>query len=377
MKKSLDFTFHPSNYLEEMNFIQSFASAYIFLEASENPASIFYDPDTGGMCFGCGSGGELHHCKKDKTAAKRCAFFFLFNTMCGNSALRRRFNGESTEMQKLTGENNQTCDSEFTVDFLFGYTGYDYRKCSDATLFKGEIVAAIDAGKPVIAKVKSGAPRFYLINGYDGDELTCPDFPNNHWNIGPDVPPAYEDLDVVYIFGDKASRRYTLKDGLLNIRRTMECNIREHVLDSYLTKWGWDSFPSDDGFDKASPEERKARAARLDDTSRYFFNIVSYIGAFMSDPAPHSHYLHQEIWVHPAFDELAASMNEQHWIILNAGHKISEFANRDWLNIDPVQIPSLCTEICGLIANIKAADIKLLDLINQAIEVVDEKGEEM
>jgi len=294
--------------------------------------------------------------------------------MSGNSVIRCHFDGTPIEAQKLVGDTDgegHGCGSDFVIDFLFGYAGYDYHKCTDAAMFKKEIHAAINTGKPVIAKVKSGRPRFYLINGYDGDELTVPDFPNNQWNIGPDVPPAYDDLDVVYIFGDKTARRYTLKDGLMNIRRTMECNIREHVLDGYISKLGgWAPFPSGDGFDKASPEERKARAARLDGTTGYFFNIVSYIGAFMSDENPHYHYLHQEIWTHPAFQELADLMNEQHWIILNAGHKIGEFANRDWLNTDPVQIPSLCTEVCGLIANIKAADMKLLELVSQAIAIL-------
>jgi len=163
MKKSLDFKIHSANYLESGNFIQRFASAYMFLEMTNNPAEIFYNPDVGGQCFRCSSGGEKHSCKKDKTAAKRCGFFFLFNTMCGNSAIRRRFDGTPTEMQNLIGDTDcegHSLGTNFTVDFLFGFAGYEYRICTDVGSFKNEIVASIDSGKPIIAKVNSGMPRY-------------------------------------------------------------------------------------------------------------------------------------------------------------------------------------------------------------------------
>jgi len=296
--------------------------------------------------------------------------------MSGNSAIRGHFDGKSTEAQKLVGdtaEEGHGCGSDFMVDFLFGYAGYDYRKCTDAAAFKAEIIAAINAGKPVIAKVKSGSPRFYLINGYDGDALICPDFTNKRWNfvkngwetIGPDGPPTYDAIDTLYIFGDKTARRYTLKDGLQNIRRTMECNIREKVWDGYLAKLDADEFI------KLSPEQRKSRALRLFETVPYVFNIVSFMGAFASDRNPHNHYLHQELWVHAAFAELSNRINEQHWIILNAGHKINEFANRDWLTIDLSEIPGISTKMCEVIEKIKEADMKLLEVINQAVEIFD------
>jgi len=157
-------------------------------------------------------------------------------------------------MQKMISGSNAECNpphnidcgSDFTVDFLFGYAGYEYRKCTDAATFKKEIVASIDAGKPVIVRVKSGSPRSHVITGYDGDALMCPDYCNVMFVPGkgnvladkPEEPPTYSELDVVYIVGNKITPRYTVKDGLHNIRRVMECNISEGVWDGYLKKMG-------------------------------------------------------------------------------------------------------------------------------------------
>ena len=75
-------------------------------------------------------------------------YAFLFETMSGKSSLRLRYDGEQTAMQR------QINNLDYTADFLFGFTGYEYRVCSDYNAFKDEIAASIDAGKPVIASTK-------------------------------------------------------------------------------------------------------------------------------------------------------------------------------------------------------------------------------
>jgi hypothetical protein len=164
---------------------------------------------------------------------------------------------------------------------------------------------------------------------------------------------------------------------LLNIRRALECNIRENVLDGYLTKLGgWEPFPSGDGFDKLSPEERKARSIRLHETVMYIYNICSFGGAFCDVGNPdNSHYLQKELQ-NPDLIKIWNSLVDEHDIILNAGHYINGFRNRDWLNIDPSEIPGICVGMCGVIEKIKEADMKLLDKINQAIGILD-KTEDM
>jgi len=96
-----------------------------------------------------------------------------------------------------------------------------------------------------------------LITGYDGYALLCVDYRHvvykpekgNVLADKPEEPPAYSELDALYIFGEKTAPRYTMKDGLANIRRAMECNFNEHVWDDYLAKLS--------RFHKASPAERK------------------------------------------------------------------------------------------------------------------------
>ena len=362
MKNALDFNINY-NRLEGLNFIQRFATAYTFLESSAEA------PDIHGCCVGCNG-----DCKKDRAAEQRCKFFFLFNTMCGNSALRCRFDGRPTEMQRLIGDTREEgngCGSDFTIDFLFGYTGYEYRKVTGD--FKAEIIAAIDAGKPVIAKLKSGKPRFHLISGYDGDAMVCPDFLVN-WDENtnkpkesrPEEPPTYDELDALYIFGDKTTRRYTLIDGLYNIRRAMECNINERVWDGYLEQLGGD-------FVKASQQERLVRAQRLKDTVLYIYNICSFDGAFCTDGKPHSHYLHAELW-NPDLVDLWNSVDAPHWVILNAGHRVGGFHGKlKKAAFISLRIRGMSAKICGTINELKDADRKLLEIIKQALAILEQQ----
>jgi len=367
MKNSLDFNIHTSNYLESSNFIQRFASAFMFLEVTKNPAEIFYEPDIGGKCFGCGSGGEKHSCKKDKIAEKRCGFFFLFNTMCGNSAIRRRFDGTPTEIQKLTGEYGQNCGSDFTVDFLFGYTGYEYRIITELAMFKDEVIASIDAGKPVISRNKSGA--FQLITGYDGDTLIVPSFVS-YWDPSTltngtekwEEAPIYYELDALYIFGDKTTRRYTLKDGLNNICRVMEYNASEGLWDEYLDKIG--------RLDKASSDEKKSCAYNLFKTNVYMYNFCSFGGAFDCEKLP-EHYLHKELFS-PSLTKIWSKIDDTCWAIVDAGHKTGKLGREQvWLIRETAELSALSAEICEEIVKAKEADIKTLEIINQAIEILE------
>jgi len=357
MINALDFNVHPSNYLEALGFIQSFASAYTFLEASANGL------DISGHCVGCGSGGDKHHCRKDELAHKRCKVFFLFNTMCGNSALRRRFDGQETEMHRLTGDTadlGKSGGSDFTVDFLFGYTGYEYRKATDN--FKAEIAASIDAGRPVIAKFK---PHDYrVVIGYDEQSLAIPYTAEYSPALKRKRSYCYDDIDTIFVFGEKAARRYTLLDGLKNIRRVMEYNLNEGLWDEYLSKLGKDLL-------KAPPEERKARAQHLSETNMYIYNICSLCGAFCTDGKPHDHYLHKEL-CNPALAELWNSIDKPHLVILEAGHKTGSLKWRKiWRAANKWKIPGLSRKICEEIEKAKRADMELLDIIEQAITILE------
>ena len=224
---------------------------------------------SGEQCDGCGN------CQKT-TVNLQEQKFFLFDTMCGRSSLRCRFDGELTDMQKLIGENEEDgCGTNYTVDFLFGFAGYGYKKLSDKSEFKIAIAASIDAGKPVIAKVRSGAGRFRVIVGYDDDTLICPDFHGAQQK--PQCAPSLNDLDTVIIVGNKTEPLYTMKDGLLRIKKVMGYNESERLWDTYTEKIG---LYTSDSFSNVDLQEKKARMKRVADTMWHTFNCHNFAEVF-------------------------------------------------------------------------------------------------
>lgn len=206
-------------------FINCFASTYIFLE---NISVDFKDYECRQMdgkscdsCGNCGRGGNTPISIQEK-------YFFLFDTLCGRSSLRCRFDGEPTEMQKMICEIDfYDGGTENNVDFLFGFAGYEYRRLTDPAMFQDEVTASVNAGKPVIAKVKTGTNRFRVINGYDDDVMKCPDFTNAQQK--PQGTLSRSELDTLYVIGQKIEPRYKLLDGLKRIRQIMEYNMKENL----------------------------------------------------------------------------------------------------------------------------------------------------
>ena len=224
MKNTLTFNI-PFCGFAGTTFINCFASTYMFLEDIDAGKSDYdcrqLDGKTCNSCGNCGKGGYTPISRQE-------CYFFLFDTMSGRSSLRCRFDGEPTDMEKMI------CETDFydggtdnTIDFLFGFAGYAYYKLTDPAVFRDRILASIDAGRPVMAKVKLGKGRFRVITGYDADTLICPDFTNAQKR--PEGAPSYDELAALYIVGDKITPRYTVTDGLDRIRRVMEYNIKENL----------------------------------------------------------------------------------------------------------------------------------------------------
>ena len=222
---------------------------------------------TNGKCDGCGN------CGKTPTAAQE-RYFFLFDTMCGHSAQRCRFDEDMTDMAKMINISGfYEGDTDNNIDFLFGFAGYEYRKVTAE--FKTAIVASIDAGKPVLAKVKDGDGRTRVITGYDGDTLICPDFSNAQRK--PETAPAYSDLVAIYVIGNKITPRYTVIDGLKRIQQVMEYNVNEKLWDGYMEKMG---LYTADSLGKCSVEEKKARMKRVAETMWHTFNCHNFAEVF-------------------------------------------------------------------------------------------------
>jgi len=218
-------------------------------------------------CGNCAAGGGTPISRQEK-------YFFLFDTMCGRSSLRCRFDGELTEMQKRIGETDPNrCDPDETIDFLFGFAGYEYHKITGD--FEAEIIASIDVGRPVIAKVKAGEWRFRVITGYDGKKLLCPSFINAQ--NPPKKAPKYNELEALYVVGDKIEPRYTLKDGLRRIVEVMKYNQNEKLWEDYCGKI---AMYNPDGIDKAGTEEKKARLKRVARTMQHTWNSHNFAEVF-------------------------------------------------------------------------------------------------
>lgn len=252
-------------------FINCFSSVYMYLEnlktSGENVT--FCSEWETGQCNTCGN------CVT-KPQALQERYFFLFDTMCGHSSLRCRFDGTPTDMEKYIND----CDfydaaSADNIDFLFGFAGYDYRTVSDAALFREEIAASITADKPVIAKLKENAVLFAVITGFEGDEIICPDFKCAQQSPNPAV--AYDNIDSLYIIGDKSTPKYSLADGLKRIEKVMDFCLREDLWGEYMRKigtYGPDSLGQD------NPEGRKKRMNRLAETMWHTFNTHNFAEVF-------------------------------------------------------------------------------------------------
>jgi hypothetical protein len=272
MKKQLGFNI-PFSGFSNTCFLNCFTSTYMFIEGKTGNDDYYCQRKDGKSCDGCG--GKC----RDSSGNIQERLFFLFDTMCGRSALRCRYDNEPTEMQKLIGETGvDGKGTDYTVDFLFGFAGYEYRKLTDCAEFKDAITKSIDVGIPVIAKVKrieNGAGAFRVITGYDGDAIICPEYTGAQNQ--PKAAPVYEELEVLFVIGDKTQSRYTVKDGLERIINVMEFNISEKLWSNYIDKL---LFYGREAFEQADEEERKSRMKRTADTMWHTFNCHNFSGFF-------------------------------------------------------------------------------------------------
>ena len=343
-KQKIDFNI-PFSVFAGTNFVNCFASTYMYLEG-----------------IGVGDTSDQY--------GDNNQYFCLFDTMCGRSALRRRFSDEPTEMQMLIeGEVEDLygiCGTDDTVDFLFGFAGYAYRKLTDSKDFMDAIRASIDAGRPVIAKVKAGKGLFRVITGYDGKKLLGPDYKHAHHQ--PKKPPKYDELAALYIIGGKTAPRYTLSDALERIRQVMEYNIKEKLWDGCIEKMGgWLMFPSADGWEQAGAEERKARLARLKNVMWYAMNCHTFGETFRNR-------YHEELR-NPAFDGLWKKISGLCYSIDALIYGIDCLNGQlDWSKIHSAMVPGISAMIVMTLEKVKQMDVELLGAIIHAQEILREES---
>jgi len=270
--KKLDFVI-PFSGFTTTDFINCFTCVYMHLENTPL-GSVDYDcaKMRGKGCNSCGN------CSKGGStpAAVQEQLLFLFDTMCGRSALRCRFDGQPTEWQKRIGETEEGgCGTDETIEFLFGFAGYDYEKITGN--FKNAIIASIDAGKPVIARVKTGAGRFRVIIGYDRNKLLEPDYKGAQ--KAPKKAVKHDELEALYVVGDKIAPRYLVEDGLKRIIEVMEYNADEKLWQGYIEKIRLHPQPESD-LGRCSTEQKKARLKRVEQTMWHTFNSHNFAEVF-------------------------------------------------------------------------------------------------
>ena len=352
MKHKLAFDV-PFSGFTTTDFINCFAATVMVLEGRTGNDDYDCKQRDGERCDGCGN------CR-GSTAGLQEHLFFLYDTMCGRSSLRCRWDGEPTEMHKLIGETEaDSCGTDYTVEFLFGFAGYEYDKLTAPEAFRAAIVASIDAGRPVIAKAKSGEGRFRVITGYDGDALISPDYTNAQDK--PEGAPSYIELEALYVIGDKVQPRYTLKDGLERMQMIMEYNLNEDLWQDYMDKMGW---YQPDGLGKADLAEKRARMKRVADTMWYTFNSHNSAEVFR--------YRTYEELQNPAFDAICKEIggpcygytHDLAWALIGLNDRL------EW---SPYHNEYVCGwgEMVELtLDRIKQNDIQALDAIKRAAQVL-------
>jgi hypothetical protein len=358
MTCKIDFDVQFSN-LFAVNFINCFASVYTYLEGECDGRVRLCPPDftEERKCFGCGGCDD-----PDPQALNYC----FFDTICGRSALHLRFDGVPTEMAKLIGDGNGAggwngkCGTEYTADFLFGLTGYEYRKVTDANKFYNEITSSIEAGKPVIAECETENSPYRIITGYDGDALINAYRLNGQQLKDPPMPsPSYGELKTLYIVGDKTAPRYTLKDGFERVKRVMENNFEEKIWDRGVEEITATFLsPTDDEYRNINPDvlnDLKNRIART--ITNQFNSHTLDIGLLrsrfkgMRDPAL------LKLW-----DEADRCQGR----LGDYAHSAWRFNSVDMSGVGPFRI-GIGKMYITAIEDIKNVHMKMLEIIEQAI----------
>ena len=214
--KNLDFAY-PFTGFSSLNFLNCFTSLYMHLEKYAE----LYDSNCKEFCCYCGM------CDTP-WAGVQTRLFFLFDTVSGRNVAQNKWGNEQSDIFKEIYETDET------IDFIFGFTGYGYEKHTEN--IAGKIRASIDDGIPALVRLKdSGKDTFRIITGYDGDNFIQAR-PGGGHKI-PDEEPTLEKITDFYQVTGKTERKYTLIDGLKRIKRVFEFNRDTKLWDEYINEF--------------------------------------------------------------------------------------------------------------------------------------------
>ena len=109
MKNELNFQY-PFFLYADLNFINCFSSAYLYLRRVDEVEDYVCAEKQGKSCSRCGN------CNAN--------FVTLFEAVTGRYVLRERWDGKPTKMQ----DEISKMEIDKLIDFIVGFTGYDYKK---------------------------------------------------------------------------------------------------------------------------------------------------------------------------------------------------------------------------------------------------------
>lgn len=350
MKRSLPFNI-PFTCFSGTTFINCFTSVYMFLENIMGEDSLEGKTQDGQPCDNCSG--------HNKTSDYQQRLYFLFDTMCGHSSLRCRFNGELTEMQKMISDDS---DSEIDIiKFLFDFTAYEYQKLTKPDEFKSAIIESINAGRPVIAKVNAEVNNFRVITGYDDDTMLSPDYAEAQNR--PETTLQYDELTTLYVFGKKGKLVFSpltspLEKGLRRIEKVIDYNLHANLWDDYINKFRYWGELSEQPL-----EEIQLRFRRATETMWYTFNCHNFAETFR-------HCVYEEMRGAEFMDSWSRisiacdNLHTQAWSIIHLVGSINLNNRPEW---------GVCEIMPLIFEKMKQHDIEILDAVKHVLDILHQK----
>jgi hypothetical protein len=253
MKKELNFT-SPFYQWGGLGFYNCYAAVYMYLQGTVVGNIVCNAKESKG-CNECGN----------------CSVTLnnLFQTIDGCWTTRQSWSGEKTKIQKNLEKEfgNASNASDKLVDFIIGFTGYDYKKITEK--FEENVLASIDANKPVIAKLKDDkwpvdlSKGYRIISGYDNNALIEADY-----RPAADLKEAIEyiEIECLYIFGETIPQKNTFLDFL---------KIIEEAMDSDFTEGIWYEFIKNFDYEGGRLWERKS--SEIKNRFKRLLNVMDWI----------------------------------------------------------------------------------------------------
>jgi len=272
--KKIEFKF-PFYRFGDLGFHNCLASVYLCLENATTANTDYECQAMEGK--GC---NECWNCR-GSLEGKSENLNNVFATMTtAHFVTRSSWAGEKTKAQsEIISEMGELFDiSDKCADFLIGFTGYEYQVIRGD--FKANITKSTDAGKPVIAKIKGDNAAnnrpYRVIIGYDRDALIDADYmPAAEIKN----PTSYDEIEFIYIFGEKGQQRFTIADVLKHVERVMNSDFSEGVWYDFAQQFDYEG----EKMWELNVAEIKRRFNRFGDVSGWLTNQGHGLGVTFGD----------------------------------------------------------------------------------------------